>query len=81
MAVRAKFKVTGINLTGWGDKPLKTITLSPVSQGSPENKAFYEATPSGEMKIGTLNEEAGKQFELGDEFYIDFTKADKPIPA
>jgi len=52
-----------------------TVKLSPVTDGSAENKAFYEATPGGIIELGTVNEEALKQFNIGDEFYIDFTPA------
>lgn len=77
MTVRAKFKVQSINRqTGWGDfKELQTIRLSPVTSGSDENKAFYAATPSGQIEIGVVPEAVGKQFDIGQEFYVDFTPA------
>ena len=75
--VRAKFKVYAIEASSWGgDKKLVTVKLRPVTSGSPENKAFYEASPSGDMTLGTLNEEASKQFSLNQEFYVDFTPAE-----
>lgn len=89
--VRAKFKVQRIELTAGtkrgpdvDDKPfymptvLRTIVLSPVyGNGDPkhENTKFWEATPTGEIRLGTINETAADLFEMGAEYYIDFTKA------
>jgi hypothetical protein len=33
-------------------------------------------SPSGEIKLGTINPAAWEAFELGREYYIDFTPAD-----
>lgn len=79
MAVRAKFTCKSITRQQHWDKTkgdLVTVRLEPVSSGSPENAAFYAATPSGQIELSTLNAEAGNQFELGQAYYIDFTKAD-----
>lgn len=50
----------------------QTISLEPVTSGSPENEAFYEATPSGSIILETLNAEAGNYFQLGRNYYIRF---------
>ncbi|WP_205980653.1 hypothetical protein [Paraburkholderia sp. Ac-20340] len=76
--VRAKFKVTSTSQREHWDSQkghIHEIELSPVVNGSPENDAFYAATPGGVMKLQTVNHEAGVQFELGGEYYVDFTKA------
>lgn len=60
-------------------RELHTVTLTPVyGNGDPnhENTKFWEASPTGEIKLGTINAEAASQFELGKEYYIDFTKAE-----
>lgn len=78
MAVRAKFKVTEITEHAYGEKTMKTIKLQPVysqKEGS-ENKAFWEASPNGEIRLGTINMQAAAQFELNGEYYIDFTRAE-----
>lgn len=76
MITRAKFKVTGLSQNEYtGDG--KEITLKPVTTGSEENKQFYRMTPAGEIKLMTVNAEVSNQFSIGDEYYIDFTKADK----
>lgn len=76
MTVRAKFKVTRTSQSKhWqeGKGPIHEITLQPVVGGSPENDKFYEATPCGEIKLGTINDAAAKFFPLGGEVYVDFT--------
>lgn len=72
MSVRAKFKVTEKVITEQGDK----ITLQPVIGGSHENEQFFKWTPYGKIEMGTINPEASKQFEVGKEYYIDFTKVE-----
>ena len=47
---------------------MRTIAMSPVyGNGDPEheNSKFWRASPSGELKLGTINPEAWKHFELG----------------
>lgn len=79
MSIRAKFKVDSVTrrlhwIKGKGD--LFDITLSPVTGGSRENEKFYAATPGGKFELSTMNEEAAQQLELGEEYYIDFTKSE-----
>ena len=78
MAVRAKFKVQEITEHAYGDKTMKTIKLQPVYSGKEgsENKAFWEASPNGEIRLGTINMAAADYFELNGEYYIDFTRAE-----
>jgi len=83
MSVRAKFKVMSIErLSGNGyfgnPKEVQNIKLSPVYDNNKdsENGKFYAATPSGKIELITVNPEAGNQFELDKQYYIDFTKAE-----
>lgn len=71
MSTRAKFTVTGINETSWS----KEITMAPVMADDGENKDFWKATPSGEIKISIDNKVAAEMFEIDKEYYVDFTKA------
>jgi hypothetical protein len=75
--VRAKFKVTSITRReGWsGVKEMQDINMSVVTSGSDENKKFFASTPNGEIRVGCANPEAVAQFELGKEYYVDFTPA------
>jgi len=83
MTVRAKFWVSRIEKSIWAyapnQKEMTTLVLQPVtsSEAGTENKKFWDATPSGEIKLGTVNPEAAQEFELGQEYYIDFTKVEK----
>lgn len=90
-AVRAKFKVDAIerNMTTRGvvgpdgqttyvPAEMRTVKLSPVYQnGDPthENSKFWQYTPSGQISLGCINLEAADAFELGKEYYVDFTPA------
>lgn len=58
---------------------MRTIVMNPVyANNDPEheNYRFWRMSPSGEIKLGTVNPEAWKHFELGGEYYVDFTKAE-----
>lgn len=58
---------------------MRTIVMSPVyGNGDPnhENTKFWNASPAGEIKLGTINPEAWKAFELDKEVYVDFTQAE-----
>ncbi len=68
--IRAKFLVTSVNVSE-GE-----VTLIAVACGSEENKSFFTYTPSGEIKMSIVNENTLKGFEVGKEYYVDFTKAD-----
>lgn len=77
MSVRAKFRVDSITRQLFGSQGEgQTIKLFPVCGSSEENKTFFKWTPAGSIDLGTVNAEAAAQFELGKEYYVDFTKAD-----
>lgn len=69
--VRAKFECTHKvqDVNGW------MITFKPVTSGSAENEKFYKYTPSGGLDIGTINDDAADQFEVGKEYYLDISPA------
>jgi hypothetical protein len=73
MSVRAKFVVDSISKTRYGHHSIK---LSPVSGGSEENKTFWKYTPSGNIEFQCVNDDAVNQFEVGKEYYVDFTPAE-----
>jgi hypothetical protein len=75
--VRAKFWCVAIKKTKMGqDGDIgSVIELSAVYSGSDENKKFFKWTPSAKIELGTVNEEAAKAFEIGKEYYVDFTPA------
>lgn len=77
--VRAKFKCDSVTKTvNWsGNKDehpfLYDVKMSPVVNGSEENKNFFKWTPSGEVKLSTMKED---HFIPGKEYYLDFTEAE-----
>ncbi|MBW9102930.1 hypothetical protein [Paraburkholderia phenoliruptrix] len=78
MSVRAKFKVVSTTQREHWDKQkgqIHEIEMHPVTSGSPDNDSFYAATPGGVVKLQTVSDDAGKQFALGAEYYVDFTPA------
>ena len=55
----------------------RTLNLTPVyGSGSDENKAFWDATPTGSLQLGVVNQQAWAAFELGKSYYVDFSEAD-----
>lgn len=69
--VRAKFTCTHkSSATG-----IAQVSMMPVYSGSEENKAFFDATPSGSVSMGILRPEAAEFFEVGKSYYLDFTPA------
>lgn len=57
---------------------LRTVSMSPVyGNGDPEheNTKFWQASPSGSLELGCINLAAAEQFELGKEYYLDFSPA------
>lgn len=62
---------------------LATIVMHPVyHNGDPnhENTKFWQASPGGELKLNCVNGSAVKEFNIGQEFYVDFTPAG-PAPS
>ncbi len=78
MTVRAKFVLNSITVTKHWDRNkgnLHTLKFTPVTSGSLENEAFYAATPSGSIELSVLNDSASLNFELGKEYFVDFSPA------
>jgi hypothetical protein len=51
---------------------LYAAKMQPVSGGSDENKEFFAASPSGSIELSTVKAD---HFEVGREYYVDFTPA------
>ena len=68
--VRTKFVVDSVAKTRYGSH---TINMSPVCGDSEENKTFWKWTPSGRIEFQCINDAAVEQFEVGKEYYVDFT--------
>lgn len=78
MGVRAKFRVNSIE--DWGQS--KTLKMSPVYESNPggnaEDISFTKATPNGKFEMTVDNPAASEQFAVGDIWYLDFTKVERP---
>lgn len=72
---RAKFQV--MSITKYAQFTGAKIEMAPVYSDDPShpNKAFWEATPNGKIEIQINNPLAIQQFEVGKEYYVDFSPA------
>lgn len=62
----------------WVPMEAWTVEMRPVSgNGDPshENTKFWNASPSGEFKVETVNKEAVEDLVLDGEYYFDITPA------
>lgn len=60
---------------------MRSLKFSPVyanNDPNHENSKFWNATPTGSIELGTINPAAWQQFELGKQYYVDFSLADVP---
>ena len=77
---RAKFRCLGVEKrVKWNSAAtgfLYTAKFSAVSEGSPENKSFWEHTPSGTIELTSILQDA---FTPGEEYYVDFIAAAVPV--
>jgi hypothetical protein len=82
-SVRAKFRVVALRSSmtapkGPGpDIEIRTIELQPVvaGEGNAENDRFFHRTPSGRIELGVVAPAAAQLFEVGQEYYVDFSRA------
>lgn len=56
----------------------RSFSFRPVYSDDPnsENKKFWEATPGGRLELECVNQEVWDKFEVGKEYYLDFTPVD-----
>lgn len=72
MKTRCKFKCNQIE--DYEDGCM--VYLGVVVDGSPENEAFFNYTPSGTLSVGLVRkEEAHEFFKVGSEYYLDIILA------
>jgi hypothetical protein len=80
--IRAKFRVDEVIPGGpeKGPQNAETVLMRPVTPDKDpmgENQKFWNATPSGEIKMTITNPEAWGSFRPGMECYVDFTPAEQ----
>ncbi len=80
MTTRCTFTCSGVTKRlSWQQKPddpprfLYEAEFTAVSDGSEENKRFFEYTPSGTLKIGVYKDDV---FQPGKAYYLDITLAE-----
>lgn len=73
--IRCKMKCTYKEAVGDG----ANIRLDAVTSGSPENKEFFKSTPSGEIRLFTVNPNAAAQFEQRKDYYVDLTPCEQAV--
>ena len=67
--MKAKFKCNQVNKL----ESCEQAFLSPVLQGSEENKSFSQYTPSGKLELMITNPAAADFFKPGKDYYLDIT--------
>jgi hypothetical protein len=75
MEVIAKFRCELNEAKSKAEGGGSRIRLSAVTGGSAENESFFRYTPNATVDLQTVNEDAAKQFEVGKEYYVKFSKA------
>ena len=69
--VRAKFHCASkIELVHPKGAPVCSYVFYLVDSGNEENKAPFEASPTGKLELASANDHL---FEIGKEYYLDFT--------
>jgi hypothetical protein len=62
----------------YGPCELRTLVFNPVYANNDPNHEItksWDASPSGEIKLGTVNPDAWSYFAIGKEYYVNFTEA------
>lgn len=73
--IRAKCRVTKVMKTLEGSECISLIAV--YDESIEENKRFSKATPAGSIELWVDNPMASDYLELGEYFYVDFTKCEK----
>lgn len=63
----------------WAIFKMPTVKLNPVyapDDPTHENYKFWTASPSGELTMTIANPAGAETFELGKQYYVEFTQAD-----
>ncbi len=75
MSVRAKFKCQSKVMHGEGDGQFAALSFSASYGEGRDNKDWSKWTPSGTLTMSITNPSAFVWFEVGKEYYLDFTEA------
>ena len=75
MAVRGKFKLVESTQVDYNAGVRKLKFQAVCNDGTEENAKFRKYTPSGEVSMTVDKPPASEQFEIGKQYYVDFTPA------
>lgn len=80
MSIRAKFKCTSKSEQEYNSVQggsTFNIGLNPVmaphGDVDSENAKFYKSTPGGKIELNIITPSAAEGFEVGKEYYVEFT--------
>lgn len=74
MSVRAKLVVSEVRENRWKQKTI--VFEAQYDETIPEDRRFYDATPTARAEFLINNPAAIEQLTLGKAFYVDFTPAE-----
>jgi hypothetical protein len=75
MTTRCKLTIESLNETNGEVQMFARAVYSPDSES--ENARFFSATPYGELRLGVVRKESLGDLAVGDEIYLDISKAPK----
>ncbi len=70
--MRGKFQV--LSITRFTGTTAIKVELTPVTNTEPENKQFWNMTPSGRLEMTVTNPDAVSFFQVDKSYYLDFTE-------
>lgn len=74
--VRCKFTCREVKKT----ESAETVSLSPVSSGTPEDNTYSKYTPCGSLELSITNEAVFGFFKPGKAYYLDVEQVPDPEP-
>lgn len=76
MAVRGKFKLSESTEVDYNPAARRLKFQAVCNDGTEENAKFHKFTPFGEVLMTVDNPAALEQFQIGRQYYVDFTPAE-----
>jgi len=75
--VRAKMRCNHVGAAAYGNQTVIRLNAVYSTDPNSENKIFTDATPSADVQLNIdASKPAATAFEIGKEYYVDFTPAD-----
>jgi hypothetical protein len=79
MSITAKFHCHNVDLQP-GNPPQESVSLGAVTDDTPENKTWSDATPSGHLDLLITNPAAQGFFKRGEEYFLEIRHAGGDAP-